>query len=1079
MKKHFFPILILIVSTFSLIAQDSPLWMRYPAISPNGETIVFSFGGDLYTVPSSGGEAKILTIHEAYDFRPVWSRDGKSIAFASDRFGNFDVFVIPAERGKTKRLTFHSSSDYPSDFTADNMHVIFTSARLDAASNRLFPTGALPELYQVPVEGGRVKQILTTPAENCRMSPDGTKLVFHDRKGYENAWRKHHTSSVTRDVWVYDISNKEYKQISSFEGEDQDPVFASNNQDVYYLSEEKGDFNIFKTSLSNPAQKEQITTFSKHPIRFLSISNADVLCFGFHGDIYTKTPSGIPQKINISISTEDRHNAEKNIHQSGGVSDMAVSPNGKEIAMVIRGEVFVSSNSEGTSKRITDTPEQERNVQFSPDGRSVLYASERNNSWNLYQTSLGREEEKYFFNSTLLNEEVLLETDKETFQPSYSPDGKEVAFLEERTALKVINLKSKTVREIVSGDKNYSYSDGDQYYAWSPDSKWFLVNFLPEKRWVDEVGLVSAKGGKEIINLTQSGFGDYSPKWGMKGELMYWFSDRDGMKNRGGWGSEQDIYGMFLTQDAWDKFTLPKEEYELLKEDEKKKDSKKNKKKEDDEGDKKKDEKIEPLDFDLTNIEDRKTRLTIHSSRLSDALLSGDGEKLYYLSSTDKGYDLWQTELKSKETKIILKGVSKGGGSLYHDKDWKNLFVLSGGKISKIELDKSKKSEVAIKAEMTLNETDERAYLYEHIWRQVKKKFYVENLHYVDWEGYKKEYAQLLPSINNNYDFAEMLSELLGELNASHTGASYRPSAAMGDETASLGLFYDEGYTGDGLKILEVMDKSPVIKKESKIKAGVIIEKIGGEEITADTNYNSLLNRIAHKNILLSLYDPDKKKRWDEVVRPISRGEENELLYKRWVENCRAIVEKASGGKIGYVHVRGMNDGSYRVVYEEVLGKNHDKEALVVDTRFNGGGWLHDDLATFLSGKPYISIMPRGQDLGTEPQFKWAKPSCVVMSESNYSDAHMFPFTYRALGIGKLIGMPVPGTGTAVWWERLQNGVTFGIPQVGMVSNDGQYLENTQLEPDIKVPNESGKVSQGQDQQLEAAVKELLKEVGE
>ncbi|MCF8374666.1 MAG: peptidase S41 [Bacteroidales bacterium] len=1078
MTKYYLPFLYILISYSSIFSQDSPLWMRYPAISPDGKTIVFSFGGDLYTVPSSGGEAKILTIHEAYDFRPVWSRDGKNIAFASDRFGNFDVFVISAEGGKTTRLTFHSSSDYPSDFTSDNKHVIFTSARLDASSNRQFPTGALPELYQVPVEGGRVKQILTTPAEKCRMSSDGSKLIFHDRKGYENAWRKHHTSSVTRDVWMYDISSKEYKQLSSFEGEDQDPVFASNNQDVYYLSEEMGDFNIFKTNLTNPAQKEQITTFSKHPIRFLSISNVDVLCFGHHGNIYTKTPSGTPQKINISISTEDRHNAEKNIHQSGGVSDMAVSPNGKEIAMVIRGEVFVSSISEGTSKRITSTPEQERNVQFSPDGRSVLYASERNNSWNLYQTSLGREEEKYFFNSTLLNEEVLLETDKETFQPSYSPDGKEVAFLEERTTLKVINLKSKKVREIVSGDKNYSYTDGDQYYAWSPDSKWFLVNFLPAKSWKDEVGLVSAEGGIEIINLTQSGFGDYSPKWGMKGELMYWFSDRDGMKNRGGWGSEQDIYGMFLTQDAWDKFTLPKEEYELLKEDEKKKDKKKNKKKEDEE-DEKKDEKIEPLKFDLTNIEDRKTRLTIHSSRLSDALLSGDGEKLYYLSSTDKGFDLWQTELKSKETKIILKGVSKSSGSLHHDKDWKNLFVLSGGKISKIELEKSKKTEVAIKAEMNLNEADERAYLYEHIWRQVKKKFYVDDLHNVDWEGYKKEYALVLPSINNNYDFAEMLSELLGELNASHTGASYWPQTSMGDETASLGLFYDESYTGDGLKIIEVMDKSPVIKKDSKIKAGVIIEKIGGEEITADMNYYTLLNRIAHENVLLSLYDPDKRKRWDEVVRPISRGEENELQYKRWVENCRAIVEKASDGKIGYVHVRGMNDRSYRVVYEEVLGKNHDKEALVVDTRFNGGGWLHDDLATFLGGKLYISISPRGQDLGTEPQFKWAKPSCVVMSESNYSDAHMFPFTYRALGIGKLIGMPVPGTGTAVWWERLQNGVTFGIPQVGMVSNNGKYLENTQLEPDIKVPNEPGKVCQGQDQQLEAAVKELMKGVGE
>ncbi|MFM1931141.1 MAG: hypothetical protein RL226_444, partial [Bacteroidota bacterium] len=234
------------------------------------------------------------------------------------------------------------------------------------------------------------------------------------------------------------------------------------------------------------------------------------------------------------------------------------------------------------------------------------------------------------------------------------------------------------------------------------------------------------------------------------------------------------------------------------------------------------------------------------------------------------------------------------------------------------------------------------------------------------------------------------------------------------------------------------------------------------------------LNRKAGVNTLLSLYDPATKQRWDEVVKPISLGQENELMYKRWVENCRKIVEEASQGQIGYVHVRGMDDRSYRVVYEEALGQHFTAKALIVDTRFNGGGWLHDDLATFLSGEQYITMMPRGQNLGNEPQFKWTKPSAVVMNESNYSDAHMFPYTYRALRIGKLVGMPVPGTGTAVWWEGLQNGVVFGIPQVGMVDTEGDYLENKQLEPDVKVANDPNSVTLGKDKQLEAAVKLLL-----
>jgi C-terminal processing protease CtpA/Prc len=273
------------------------------------------------------------------------------------------------------------------------------------------------------------------------------------------------------------------------------------------------------------------------------------------------------------------------------------------------------------------------------------------------------------------------------------------------------------------------------------------------------------------------------------------------------------------------------------------------------------------------------------------------------------------------------------------------------------------------------------------------------------------------------------------------------------------------------------MARSPVVKATSKIKAGVVIEKIDGQQVDSRSDPAALLNRKAGKNTLLSLSDPKTGKRWEETVKPISRGEENELLYHRWVERNRHTVDSLSGGRVGYVHVRGMNVESYKTVYADVLGKYHDKDALIVDTRFNGGGWLHDDLATFLSGHVYMHIDPRGQDLGTEPQFKWTRPSAVLMNEANYSDAHMFPFTYKALGIGKLVGMPVPGTGTAVWWEHLQNGIIFGIPEVGMVDNSGKYLENQQLEPDVKQPDDPAMLSTGTDQQLGAAVKTLLDEV--
>ncbi len=1058
------------------IAQSSPLWLRYPAVSPDGKTIVFSYQGDLYTVPTQGGAASVLTLHEGHDYQAIWSRDGKTIAFASNRYGNYDVFTIPAEGGIAKRLTFHSSNDHPSDFTHDDKNVIFSSSRLDIASNQQFPSGVLPELYKVPTVGGRVKQILSTPAIDARISSDGNTLIFHDSKGYEDPLRKHHTSSVARDLWAYDISEQKHTQLTNYIGEDRNPVFGTDGQTVYYLSEQSGSYNVYKMSLSTPNQSTALTSLANHPIRSLSIANNGLMCFSYHGELYTFREGEEPKKVAISIAVDQRYNPNKIMEVNGDVSEMRISPNGKEIAFIKRGEVFVSSVKEGTTKRITNTPEQERGLDFSPDGRSLLYASERNKSWKLYQSKIERDEEKYFFNSTIVKEEPVLEIEAETFQARYSPDGKEVAFLEERTALKVLNLKSKAIREIMPASKSYSYSDGDQHYEWSPDGKWFLVNYLQEEQWIDQAGLVSSSVEGKIINLKPTGYGAYTPQWMMDGKMIMWVSGRHGMKNHASWGGELDVYAMFIDAEAWDQYNMNEEEYDLWKEakdelEKEEEESKKGSKKKKDE----KDKELKEIEIDLDGREDRVSRLSVHSARLSAAIVSKDGQKLYYLARFEKGYNLWETDLRTKETKVLSKLGSDSGGELEMDKEGKNLFVLSGGSISKIELSTGESEGVNVNGEMVLNEALERAYLFEHVWRQAYKKFYRIDMQGVDWEMYKQAYEPFLPYINNNEDFAEMLSELLGELNASHTGAGYWSYDKGGDQTASLGLFYDESHSGDGLLIAAVMPKNPVLTKDSKIRQGVIIEKIDGVSITADTNYITMLNRKAEKYMLLSLYNPATKKRWDEAVKPISRGEEGQLRYERWVQNCDSIVEALSDGKIGYVHVRGMDDGSFRKVYETALGKHHDKEALIVDTRFNGGGWLHDDLATFLDGKEYIQMEPRGQKLGSEPQFKWRRPSAVVMGEANYSDAHMFPFTYHTLGIGKLIGMPVPGTGTAVWWEELQNGVVFGIPQVGMKTLEGEYLENNQLEPDIKVANEADVVVKGRDQQLEVAVQELMK----
>ena len=1069
---------------FGLISlgQTNAMWLRYPAISPDGSTIAFGYKGDIYTVSSQGGKATALTIHEAQDQMPVWSHDGKSIAFASNRSGNFDVYIMPAKGGAPTRLTFNSAPDFPFDFSPDDKNLIFGSARNIQANNiRFYSPRLFQNLYTVPVTGGKDILISGAGMDAAHYNSKGTEIVFQDRKGYEDPWRKHHTSAVTRDLWTLNLKNNQYTKITDFNGEDREPVWSPDDRSVYYLSEKNGTQNVFKKSMEGNSEI-QLTQFQVNPVRHLSVSKDNTLCFTYDGEIYTLKNGSTPAKLSIQVDNDGRMSVAKNVPVNGNVTEFVLSPNGKEIAFVTRGEIFVTSVEGSQTKRITNTPQQERMVQWSPDGRSLIYAAERNDSWDVYQTTISRKEEPYFYASTVLNETPVIATSAEEFQPKYSSDGKEIAYIENRNILKVYNLASKKSRTILPEGHNYSYSDGDWDYQWSPDNKWFITDDQRGYFGRSNAAMIKADGTGEVMYPVNSGFGEGNPKWALNGKLLTWLSDREGRKSLANQGSrEVDVYGVFFDQKLFDRFNMSKDEYALFKDEEEK--EKKDKVKIDSmkalvtNKDKAPEKSWSP---DLENLDNRKVKMTINSSSISDYVLDSNGTKLYYLASFEKGYDLWVTELRTKETKILAKlGGSPSGLEL--SKDGKSIFATNGGKLVKLDAADGKLSPVSISGEMILDPAGERAYIFDHVWRQVKEKFYDPKLQGVNWDLYKTTYAKFLPYINNNFDFQELLSEMLGELNASHTGGRYNEPVPNGDNTATLGLLYDEKYTGNGLKITEVITGGPLDKSVNKIKSGDIIEKINGEEITNDKDWSIMMNRSVGQNTLLTVYDPETKSRFDETTKPISFGEEAGLMYKRWVKKMTDMVDKLSGGKVGYVHVQGMNDASFRSTYDEVMGKNLEKKALIVDTRFNGGGWLHDDLATFLSGKKYLEFAPQGHLLkGGEPMGRWQKPSCVVMSESNYSDAFIFPYIYKQNGLGKLIGMPVAGTGTAVWWEtQIDPTIVFGIPMIGTIGKEGRPTENLQVEPDIRVPLSYEDLLNGKDTQIEAAVKEMLKEIGD
>jgi len=717
--KTFATLLLCLLSPVFLFAQENPGWIRYQAISPDGSDIVFTYKGDLYVVDAGGGDARQITFHEAHDFMPVWSSDGSKIAFASDRYGNFDVYVMDAQGGPADRLTFHSADEHPYSFSEGDAALLFGAARLDDADHRQFPAGSQPELYSVPVEGGRIDQVFTIPAEYVQVSADGATMLYHDKKGGENEWRKHHTSSITRDIWMFDAESGEHTMITDFGGEDRQPVFTENEQAFYYLSEESGSFNVHKYMMEQ-GEAEQLTNFTFHPVRFLSYGGG-ILSFGYDGELYTMQEGGEPRKVDVTIRTQNVNNSDKFITINGGVNEMAISPDGKEMAFVARGEVFVTSVDGSLTKRITNTPESEAFVTFSPDGESVVYASERDGRWSIYQTRKVRDEEPFFYAATLLEEEELVNTDVDNYLPSFSPDGKKLAFIADRRTLRVMNMESKDTVDLMTPEDLFHMSDGDKYFTWSPDSKWLLFDW--SKVLHNSEVLLLAADGSERINLTESGYYDSTPKWMNDGKQMIWFSNRDGLKSYATSGrSERDVYAMFFTQEEWDKFNMSEEEYKLIQEIEKA--EKEGEEKEDsDSDDEKTEESTADLTFDQDKMKEQTARLTIHSSYLSDAVLSKDGSKLYYLSQFEDDYNLWETDLRTKDTKMLIK-LNTGFGSLQWDKKMENLYLLSRGRISKLDVSAGSSSSIEIAGEMMYDEQKEREHLFEHIFIRTKNIFY-------------------------------------------------------------------------------------------------------------------------------------------------------------------------------------------------------------------------------------------------------------------------------------------------------------------------------------------------------------------
>lgn len=1092
MKKTILALTALSATLCALGAEA--LWMRDVKISPDGNRIAFEYKGDIYTVNAAGGQAKRLTTQSSYESNPIWSPDGKKIAFASDRNGNFDVFIMSAEGGPAKRITRNQANEFPEAFSPDGTVVYFSAAIQNPATSAMYPSTRMTEFYAVDVDGGKPRQVLGTPAQMPSFTADGSKMLYQDVKGFEDEWRKHHTSSVTRDIWLVDFATGKHTNLTARAGEDRNPVLDTKSDKVYFLSERDGDtFNVWTFPLDAPQKATRVTNFKTHPVRFLSRATNGLMAFTYDGNIYTLNDGAAPEKIKVEVIADDADNiVQTSVKPSGSV----LSPDGKLIAFTDRGDVFVSSVEYPTTVQVSRTPAAERHITWGADNRTLYYTSERSGRKNIYKATMTRKDDANFANATAIKEEALFDVKPqanlanpvdEYSHPVVSPDGKKLAFVKNRNNLMVMDLATRNVSQLTHGETYPGQDDGMQF-EWSPDSRWLVMELIPEMRDpYSDIAIVEVATGK-ITNLTRSGYFDGAPHFVLDGNAIIYQTDRYGMRAHASWGSQYDVMIVFLNREARDRFMLNEEDYALLKDAEKnaskkaaatdaeKKSDAKKQAKSDKDADEKP-EKAKPIVVELDDIDSRIMRLTPFSSDLADAFVTADGDNLYFLSKFDDGYDLWKMPLRKREPKLASKLGSNRAPSILASKDGKTV-VISGDKLKTLDVKTDKMKDIAVAATHEIDRTAEREAMFDFVTVEEGARFYNKNMHGVDWPAMTASYRRFLPHINNNYDFAELLSELLGELNVSHTGGRYRPAtAANSDRTASLGLLYDMTHSAEGQRVAEVIVNGPFDISTSKMTSGSIITAINSETVDADTDISGLLRNLAGKKTLVAFTTPSGEK-VEEVVKPVSSAKENSLLYQRWVKQRAADVEKWSNGRLGYVHIPSMADESFRPMYADLLGKYANCDGVVIDIRWNGGGRMHEDIEVLFSGNKYLTQEIRGTDVCDMPSRRWNKPSIMLVAEPCYSNAHGTPWVYQHEKIGKVVGAPVPGTMTSVNWVTMQDPtMVFGIPVIGYRTAEGNYLENTQLEPDIKVYNTPEAIVAGEDTQLRTAVETLLRDI--
>ncbi len=1045
--------LVVALTAFNVLAQ--PL-IFHPNISANGQSIAFSYQGDIWTVGVNGGRANRMTIHEGYDGNPRWSADGSQIYFQSDRFGNNDIFVMTADGGASKRLTFHSGNDELISVQS-NGNALFATRRIYAQVERE------REIYEVPVAGGTPTRFMDAMGFDAVVSPDGNKVAFV--RGTCRVAREAYRGPANRDVWVWDRQADSYQQLTTFDGNDFSPLWL-NDSELLFLSSRSGRYNVHRANLSGNIS--QVTQLSEYGINTFSMSSATqtVVYQAMDKVVAVDLSSGQSRDLNIQVTSDARYDQVSDKTVSNRVSEFAISPNGKYMAYVHRGEIFVTRNDKEDSRsvRVTNNPANDRAVQWLSDEK-LVFTSDRNGQYDLFLVESSDEEEKDLFKTFRRNVKQLDRTSEEEFVPILSPDRTKIAYRQGRGKLLVADIaedgKLSNKKTLVEG---WATPNG---VVWSPDSKW-LAYGLSDLYFNQEVYIHKADNSQEPINVSMHPKGDGNPVWSPDGSKLGFISSRN--------NGDQDVWFAWLKKSDWER-------------------ARENWKRQEKEGsdDKKKDEDEEVIIQIDPNLYQRLEQVTAYAGNENDMVFDKSGEWIYYSlggsgrQNATVERNLYKIKWDGSKNKEVY-GGGKTPRSLSLDSEQNSVvFLTTGGKVVSMKTKDDKAINLTVSSKISVDHLAEREQIFEEAWRGLNAGFYDPNFHGQDWDALKAKYKPVALKASTNEDFQYVYNNLLGQLNSSHMGfrGNNELKETQRDRTGQLGI---EGkHVRRGFEVTRVLPGSPADKEESKLNVGDVIQSINQEPISSNTNIYELLKATSDNPVLLEV-SRDKNVE-DVVIWPV-RSLSSEL-YDDWVEERRRLTAQYSNGRLGYLHIRGMNWTSFERFERELTAAGQGKEGIVIDVRYNGGGWTTDYLMAVLNVKQHAYTVPRGaaSDLDREnknftetypfserlPLASWTKPSVALCNESSYSNAEIFSHAYKHLGIGKLVGKATFGAVISTGGMGLIDGSFVRMPfRAWYVKATGENMEHGPAVPNIELENLPAYKAKKQDSQLQKAVETLL-----